>query len=78
MRKRPPRIASRGRADLHALYEACVQSPASDVAFISSVYRRRNARDALSLREDFAGSAALSAAWIDSDPSWTAYLVAER
>jgi SAM-dependent methyltransferase len=52
------------RYDRHALYEASVQSVDSDVAFFAGVYRRKRGRPARMLREDFCGTAALSAAWL--------------
>ncbi len=52
------------------LYEAAVQQPAAEVAFAERVYRRANGRAALpmTLREDFAGTASVAAAWCMSHP----------
>lgn len=52
-----------------------VQSPEADVAFMAGVYERRRGRKALRLREDFSGSAALSAAWVASDARRTAVAI---
>ena len=60
------------QADRHALYEQAVQDPERDVRFFSRVYRRLRGRDALRLREDFCGTAALCHAWVQSMPERTA------
>lgn len=61
--------------DKHALYLRAVQSPVMDVETLGRVYRRLRGRDAVSLREDFAGSAAISAAWVESDDEREAHAV---
>ncbi|AKF03049.1 hypothetical protein [Sandaracinus amylolyticus] len=53
--------------DRHALYERAVQSPERDVDVLSALFRARAGRDALTLREDFAGTARLAIAWVGSD-----------
>jgi len=53
----------RERRDRHALYEVAVQGPDWDLDFIARAYRRRNGREALTLREDFCSTAALATAW---------------
>lgn len=60
------RRANRGN-DRHALYERAVQSPERDVDALARVFRARVGREPLSLREDFAGTALLSIAWVGSD-----------
>ena len=60
------------QADRHALYERAVQDPARDVRFFSRIYRKLRGHDALSLREDFCGTAALCHAWAESMPERTA------
>lgn len=55
-----------------ALYEASVQSVLYDVEFIDRLYARRRGRKAVSLREDFCGTFALSAAWVRSGRQRTA------
>lgn len=53
--------------DPHALYERAVQSPERDVDSLARAFRARARREALTLREDFAGTALLSIAWVGSD-----------
>jgi len=48
----------------HDLYELCVQSPKHLVPFLSAVHGRSPGV----LAEDFAGTAALSHLWVESDP----------
>ena len=50
-------------ADRFELYQIAVQSPESDLEFLSRVYRRRNGAAPRHLREDFCGTAYLSATW---------------
>ncbi len=59
-----PTIAE--RADKHVLYEKAVQSPEADVEFFSKVYRETRGREAVRFREDFCGTATLSAHWVGS------------
>ena len=59
-------------ADRHLLYQWAVQVPDYEVAFINRVFRKRRGRKPLSLREDFCGTAYLSAAWVASRPDRTA------
>lgn len=47
-----------------ALYRAAVQHPAAEVALLRRMYRRSFKREALRLRDDFAGTAALAAEWV--------------
>ncbi len=61
-----PSIAQ--RADPHDLYQRSVQAPEQDIAFFDRVFRRIRGRRPLSLREDFCGTAYLSAHWAASDP----------
>lgn len=62
-----PRTA-RLTTDRHALYEAAVQCVDADLDFIEQVYRRRNGRLPVTLREDFCGTASLAAAWAARRP----------
>ena len=50
-------------ADRFELYQIAVQSPESDLGFLSKVYRRWNGKAPVHLREDFCGTALLSATW---------------
>lgn len=64
-----------GRAaevDRHDLYEASVQDPPTEVEFVTTTYKKLRGREALSLREDFCGTAVFSLAWVRSDPQRTA------
>jgi SAM-dependent methyltransferase len=51
-------------ADPHDLYQRSVQEPDVDVALIDRVFRRENGRSPRSLREDFCGTALISATWV--------------
>lgn len=65
----------RGRAataDRHDLYELSVQDPPSEVEFTSTVFRKLRKRVALSMREDFCGTAVFSLAWVRSHAKRTA------
>jgi SAM-dependent methyltransferase len=61
------------RRDRHELYEAAVQCPEADVHFLNRVYKEWNKRPPRSLREDFCGTAAFSAAWVKSRKDTVAY-----
>jgi SAM-dependent methyltransferase len=50
-----------------AAYERAVQSVAHEVAFFDRVFSRRFGRKPRALREDFCGSAAVAAAFVDAD-----------
>jgi hypothetical protein len=65
----------RGRAataDRHSLYELSVQDPPSEVEFTTTTFQKLRRREALSLREDFCGTAVFSLAWVESHPERTA------
>lgn len=51
----------------HRLYEAAVQTPERDIELIERIARARMGRMPLTLREDFCGTALLSARWVESD-----------
>jgi hypothetical protein len=51
----------------HRLYEAAVQTPELDVELLTRIFQARARRMPLTLREDFCGTAALGAAWVESD-----------
>lgn len=59
--------------DRHALYEASVQGVDFDLDFADRLFRRLRGRDARILREDFCGTAALSAGWVLRSASHLAY-----
>ncbi len=60
------------QADRHVLYERSVQAPDSDAATLARLFKRYRKREAMSLREDFCGTATLSTAWVRSKPGRTA------
>ena len=60
------------RADRHALYQKSVQAPEFEVEFFDKTFRELRGRDALSMREDFCGTAFLSTEWCKSDARRTA------
>lgn len=75
--KKPKRRAVRHRytaatADKYELYQNAVQSPQGDVPFLERMFERERGRKALRLREDFCGTAYLSAHWIARSPLHTA------
>lgn len=62
--------ASRGKSrakrkvwDKHELYERCVLDAAGTAVMLDSDYRRIRGRRASTMREDFAGTSAIAAAW---------------
>lgn len=65
-RSRVSRSAS--NTDPRQLYEESVQEPSFELRFIDRLYRQRNGRVPALLREDFCGSAAVSAAWVRRRP----------
>ncbi|HPF70787.1 MAG TPA: class I SAM-dependent methyltransferase, partial [Candidatus Krumholzibacteria bacterium] len=60
------------KADRHWLYEKSVQNPSAEVPFMQRVFRSEFGRLPASLREDFCGTALLSATWVKADRSHTA------
>jgi hypothetical protein len=63
MPSRFPTIARDG-FDRHILYEASVQAVDVDIALIRKIFRARNRRAPLRLREDFCGTALMACEWI--------------
>jgi len=63
------------RADKYLCYQQSVQEPEIDVAFLERVFRRTRGRPARSLREDFAGTAAFSCAWVKRHRDNTAFAI---
>ncbi len=59
-------------ADKFELYEASVQTPDVDVAFVSKLFKKKTKRAAMSLREDFCGTGAFAAEWVRSKRERTA------
>ncbi len=60
------------RANRHLLYQQTVQAPEADIEFFESIFERHRGRKALSLREDFCGTAHFSSVWCNSDKNRTA------
>ena len=59
-RVRPRRGKSMAaKADRHELYELSVQAPETDAATLAKLYKKLRKRHAMSLREDFCGTALL-------------------
>jgi hypothetical protein len=54
-------------AERHALYEEAVQAPDVEVQFVSRTFRKLRGRAAMTIREDFCGTAVFSVAWARSD-----------
>lgn len=59
-------------ADKHTLYQLSVQNPDREINLISQIFKKRRKRHALSLREDFCGTALLCAYWVESKKGRTA------
>ncbi len=70
-RARKAKIAD--TADKHRLYERAVQQPDAEVDRFRDLYHRVRGRDALTMREDFCGTAALARAWCERGPEFRAY-----
>lgn len=70
-RKKRAKLNARN-ADRHDLYQRSVQEPSVDVEFIDRVFKRETGRRALTLREDFCGTALISAEWAASRDDRTA------
>ncbi|MFO7655201.1 MAG: class I SAM-dependent methyltransferase [Candidatus Krumholzibacteriia bacterium] len=66
------RKLSRRTADRHLLYQWSVQNADFEVRFIDRAFRRLRGRRALSLREDFCGTALLSSTWVREHPDRSA------
>ena len=71
--KKQSRRLTAKTADIHALYQRSVQEPSADIAFIQRRFRKQNDRKAVTLREDFCGTAYMCAEWVRRQPTRTAY-----
>jgi SAM-dependent methyltransferase len=58
--------------DRHWLYQESVQSPGEHVEFFDRVYSEKHGHPARTLKEDFCGTAFLSAGWVQERPDNTA------
>lgn len=59
-------------ADRHELYQLSVQAPDYEVKMLQRMYKRAYGKRALTMREDFCGTALLCATWVASDTQRTA------
>lgn len=59
-------------ADRHELYEQAVQCVEAEAEFLRDTFKALRGRDALSLREDFCGTASASCEWVKGDARRTA------
>lgn len=59
-------------ADPYVLYQLSVQDASHEVKFVDKVFRKLRGRNAVSLREDFCGTALVCAAWVASAANRTA------
>lgn len=56
------------QADRHVLYQKSVQAPEVEVDFMRKTFKKLRGRKALSMKEDFCGTAFLAVEWCKSDP----------
>lgn len=61
--------------DKHSLYLASVQDPIGSIERVSKIYEDLFFKKAISLREDFSGTFALSCCWVQSDLERTAIAI---
>lgn len=61
------------KAERHDLYERSVQDPPTEVELVARTFKRIRKRNALTIREDFCGTAVFSLAWADSHPERQAW-----
>ncbi len=59
-----PAISMADKADKHILYEASVQNIEAEIDFIDDIFNKLRKRKAVTLREDFCGTANTSCEWI--------------
>jgi hypothetical protein len=71
MSKRKHRLTA-ATADRHDLYQRSVQAPEHEVELLGKMFKRHTGRRALTLREDFCGTALLCGAWASSRDERTA------
>lgn len=70
-KKKKSRLTAK-TADKYELYQLSVQSPQEDIEFLGDTYRKIRKKGAYHFREDFCGTALLSAAWIGQGKKHTA------
>jgi SAM-dependent methyltransferase len=63
--KRPKKkLTMADKADRHVLYERSVQDPTADIEFLEGIFEERFGRPPRHVREDFCGTALMSAEWV--------------
>ena len=67
-KKKQKKTRSANQADRHLLYQKSVQAPDVDIVFFADRFRERRGREPAVLREDFCGTALLSAHWLREGP----------
>ena len=72
-KKRKKKKMQADSADRHDLYQRSVQNPEADVHFFNKIFRKYRKRRPLSMKEDFCGTAFLSATWVESHKKRTAF-----
>ncbi len=72
VRSTAPSGLTAASADPHFLYQNSVQDAQETIRIIDQVFRSRQSFMAMSLREDFCGTALLCAHWVQTDPDRTA------
>ncbi len=71
-RKADQHAYTTANADKYELYQLSVQSPEEDIEFLADVYQSERGKIAHHFREDFCGTALLSATWVRRGDSFTA------
>jgi cyclopropane fatty-acyl-phospholipid synthase-like methyltransferase len=66
-RRNKPGLSAK-TADKHILYQKSVQDADAEVAFIERIFKKLRKRSPVTLREDFCGTALLTATWVKSNP----------
>ena len=69
--KKAPKYTAR-TADKHVLYQLSVQDADAEFDLVTRIFRSRRKRLPLSFREDFCGTALLSAHWVKNGKGRTA------
>lgn len=67
-----PTLTLAEQADRHVLYQESVQAPEAEVDFFEKTFKALRNRDAVSIREDFCGTAYLATEWCKGQPKRTA------
>jgi len=67
-----PKLTLAEQADRHTLYQESVQAPEAEIDFFEKTFKALRNRDAVSIREDFCGTAYLATEWCKGSPERTA------